>query len=329
MSRKPVLRTALLLLAAFFAFSLVTGAATVNAQEGVSEGQTETQTNPTIYEIIQNEPELDSLEALVDAAALSDNLQEDGPFTVFAPTDEALAAFSAEVELSADESMTDILLYHVLNGDYSAADLVEAEAVTTLAGEFLFFNATDNGEETGVELNESVAVVRADIQASNGVVHIIDTVLTLPEGNTVFASDSGSPNESIVQVLEDDGRFETLLGLLEQTSLIDELDNVDANFTLFAPTDEAFENADPVLVEEWMADPEGALSTILSYHVVGDRLTINQIANDDYLPTLEGRAIAVTIDEFVRVYLNGRQVQNFNVLADNGIIHIMDEVILP
>jgi uncharacterized surface protein with fasciclin (FAS1) repeats len=178
-------------------------------------------------------------------------------------------------------------------------------------------------------INESVPVASADIQASNGVVHIIDTVLSFPEGNTIEASDLGSPDKTIVDVLAEDGRFETLVSLLEQAGLSDALQNSSGNYTLFAPTDEAFASADPELVEEWTSDPEGALNTILSYHVVNDRLTINQIANDDYLPTMEGRAIVVDIDEFVRVYLNGRPVQSFNILADNGIIHVVDEVILP
>jgi uncharacterized surface protein with fasciclin (FAS1) repeats len=83
------------------------------------------------------------------------------------------------------------------------------------------------------------------------------------------------------------------------------------------------------MMEDWLANPEEGLNTILSYHLVGDRLSINQIANDDYLPTLEGRALVVTIDEDVRVYLNGRSVESFNILASNGVIHVVDEVILP
>lgn len=82
-------------------------------------------------------------------------------------------------------------------------------------------------------------------------------------------------------------------------------------------------------MEQWLSDPQGALRTILSYHIVGDRLSINQIATDDYLPTLEGRALVVTTDEEITVYLNGRPVQSFNILAANGLIHVMDEVVMP
>jgi transforming growth factor-beta-induced protein len=327
MNRKHIFKTPILLLITFLAFSLLAGAGTAAAQD--DDVQTQTETSQTIYDIIKSEPALSSFVALVEAGALSDNLQQDGPFTVFAPTNEAFAAFNTAAATDEDVTRTDILLYHVMNGHYTAADLAEKDAVMTLAGEFLFFNPTEVNDETGIQLNESVMVTRADIQASNGVVHIIDTVLTIPEGNDVFASDQGSPENSIVQVLEGDDRFDTLLALIEQAGLMGELQNTNANYTLFAPTDEAFEAADEVLVEEWLNDPEGALNTILSYHVVNDRLTINQIANDDFLPTLEGRAIAVTTDEDVQVYLNGRPIQEFNVLASNGIIHVMDEVVLP
>jgi uncharacterized surface protein with fasciclin (FAS1) repeats len=83
------------------------------------------------------------------------------------------------------------------------------------------------------------------------------------------------------------------------------------------------------MMESWLSDPGGALNTILSYHIVGDRLSINQIATDEYIPTLEGRALAVTTDEDVQVYLNGRPIQSFNILSTNGVIHVVDEVILP
>ncbi len=321
MNKKPFLKNTILLLIGFLALSLLLGVGSVYAQEGddVNSSQADTTTSQTIYEVIQAESSLSDLEALVDAAALADNLQQDGPFTVFAPTNEALAAFNASAATDEDVTVTDILLYHVMNGEYYASDLIQEEVVITLAGKYLFFSAENEGH-TGVVINESVPVVRADIEASNGVVHIIDEVLTIPEG---------SPNESIAEVLAEDGRFDTFLSLLEQTNLMDDLQNVNSNYTLFAPTDEAFDKADPELVEEWVSDPDGALNTILSYHVINDRLTINQIANDDYLPTLEGRAIAVSIDEFVRVYLNGRPVRDFDILAGNGIIHVVDEVILP
>jgi uncharacterized surface protein with fasciclin (FAS1) repeats len=133
----------------------------------------------------------------------------------------------------------------------------------------------------------------------------------------------------MAEVLANDGRFNTLLSLAEQAGLMSALESTSSAYTLFAPTDEAFEAVPDKLMEEWLADPEGALNVILSYHVVPDRLSINQIATDDYLPTVEGRPLVVTTDEDIQVYLNGRPIQDFNILASNGLIHVVDEVILP
>lgn len=219
MNKKPVFRNAILILVAFFALSLVFGTGTVDAQEGVSiPDEAQVQQSQTIYEIIQGESTLSSLEALVEAAALSDNLQQDGPFTVFAPTNDALAAFSA-ASLEDDVSVTDILLYHVLNGEYMAADLAGEDSIMTLAGEYLYFD-TDDSSESGLVLNGTVMVVRADIVASNGVVHIIDTVLPFPNENSDFANDTSSSNTDIEGLIED-GYYEALFSFLERTEEYD------------------------------------------------------------------------------------------------------------
>jgi uncharacterized surface protein with fasciclin (FAS1) repeats len=305
---------------------IVTGTASAQDQEGETQSQTETETSQTIYEVIRAEPTLSDFEALVDAAALDDNLQEDGPFTVIAPTNAAWAAFNT---LSEEESMTDILLYHVLNGEYSSEALTDEWGIMTLAGKYLFFDATVDKTETNIVLNGTVEITSEGIAASNGVVYIVDAVVPFPEENSLFASELGSPDATIAEVLANDGRFETFLSLADLAGLMEELENTSAHHTLFAPTDEAFAQVPEEMMEDWLANPEEALNTILSYHIVGDRLSINQIANDDYLPTLEGRALVVTTDENIQVYLNGRPVQSFNILASNGVIHVVNEVILP
>ena len=83
------------------------------------------------------------------------------------------------------------------------------------------------------------------------------------------------------------------------------------------------------MIDEWTADPEGALNTILAYHIVTDRLDINQIANDDFLPTLEGRPLIVTAGENKSVFINGYPITTFNMRASNGVIHVVDGVLTP
>jgi uncharacterized surface protein with fasciclin (FAS1) repeats len=311
-------------------FALVTGVATVAAQE--EEPSTETPVvTQTVYDIIQSEPNLASSAALIDAIGLSDNLQGAGPFTVFAPTNDAWDAYEAMAgDLASDANVTDLLLYHVVNGAYTAADLGDAGVLPTLDGQYLFFGVTDVDDSSMITVNEAANSLATDIMGSNGIVHVVDSVILFPEPGSLFYGQHGWPAATIAEVLEEDGRFGTLLSLAEQAGLMAILDDSSgATYTVFAPTDEAFAALPEDLMNEWMADPEGALNTILSFHLVGDRLSINQIANAEFLPTLADRGIVVTTDEDVQVYLNGSAVESFNMLASNGVIHVMEEVILP
>jgi uncharacterized surface protein with fasciclin (FAS1) repeats len=177
-------------------------------------------------------------------------------------------------------------------------------------------------------INETATVVEADMQATNGVVHLVDSIVPLPAQDALIASKAGDAAKTMLQVLADDGRFETLVTLAQQAGLAEMLDNPRARLTLFAPTDEAFDDVSQELMDRWLSDRE-ELRTMLMYHIVGDRLNINQVATSNYLPTLEGRALTVTTDEDVQVYLNGRAVQDFNLISANGAIHVVDEVVLP
>jgi transforming growth factor-beta-induced protein len=129
-------------------------------------------------------------------------------------------------------------------------------------------------------------------------------------------------------VLEEDGRFTTLLSLLETADLGLNLDNPAQDYTIFAPTDDAFAKLSDELMEQLMNEP-ATLETILAYHVIGDSLSINQIANDDYIPTLEGRPLIVTTDASNNVSLNGTPLESFNIVASNGVIHAVDTVLMP
>jgi transforming growth factor-beta-induced protein len=313
--RKTTLLVATLLFVAL-AFS-----ATLVAAQGEEPSSQETPAG-TIYDIIRSEDELQSFRLLVDAAALADNLDRDGPFTVFAPTNAAMEAIQ-DVDDETDKDLTDILLYHVVNGRYPLT--AARRSLVTLDGDRLLVDAAASGEAT---VNGQALVVTADIEASNGIVHIVDAVLPVPAENDLFASELGSASESIPDVLAEDGRFDTFLALAAEAGLLETLDGAE-KMTLFAPTDEAFAAVPEEMMAEWQADPAEALWTILAYHVVQDELGINQIANDEAIPTLEGRVLTVTTDDQNQVFVNGRAVVEFNLLAANGVIHVVDEVLLP
>ncbi len=121
----------------------------------------------------------DTLVAAVQAAGLVETLSGDGPFTVFAPTDEAFAALpegTLDGLLADPEALADILTYHVVSGKVLAADVVGLSSATTVQGEDIAIAVVDGG----VVLNGSSNVIATDVAASNGVVHVIDAVILPP-----------------------------------------------------------------------------------------------------------------------------------------------------
>ncbi|MCA9969462.1 MAG: fasciclin domain-containing protein [Anaerolineales bacterium] len=276
--------------------------------------QTET-ASQSIMDVLRGNAQLEDMETLVQAAALADNLDEDGPFTVFAPTDAAMAALDSTLDDST-VSLTDVLLYHVVNGRYTAAALANRGSLPTLMGDSLSISSSD-GE---ILLNGTVRITTRDVTAANGVVHIVDAIL-LPAA-------SGSRTDTLDAVLTADGRFTTLLALLDDAGLRDELANAGQTYTIFAPTDDAFAQLSEAEYDTLLGDAE-SLETILSYHLVGDRLEVNQIANDDYIPTVEGRPLFITTDDNGQVLVNDQPLTTFGMTGANGIIHVVDRVLTP
>jgi len=133
----------------------------------------------TIVETAVEAGDFNTLVAAVEAAGLLDTLNGEGPFTVFAPTDEAFAAVEGLDELDA-ETLAEILTYHVASGAIMAADALNMATIPTLQGGNLTVEATDEG----VLVNNGAKVTTADIVCSNGVIHVIDAVLMPPAEET-------------------------------------------------------------------------------------------------------------------------------------------------
>lgn len=303
----------MVIVATFLLLTLVAMTGTARAEE---------QTLTTVYDVIKSDDRLTSFASLVDAAALADNLDNDGPFTVFAPTNEAFAAFEASATPT-DATLTEILLYHVVNGDYSAPNVANLASLPTLLGEHVAFSV-QNG---AIMLNDKVKVTTMDIAAANGVIHIIDAVL-VPPTNSLITSPLGSADMTLTEVLAGQENLSTFLSLVEQAGLTSMLENPHSLYTVFAPTNEAFDNMDADLLEQWTADHE-ELKTILLYHIAWDQLSINQLANGQFLSTLEGRPLFLSTDENIQVYVNGSPIQAFNMVAANGVVHVVDHVLTP
>jgi transforming growth factor-beta-induced protein len=270
--------------------------------------------NPTVpvqeLDIVETAVEAGTFQTLVtavQAADLASTLQGPGPFTVFAPTDAAfddLPAGALEALLADTQALTEVLLYHVVPGRILASDLEDGQIVTTAEGRP--FRVTLSG---GARVN-GVDVVQTDIEATNGVIHVIDAVLIPVEDNVDTAIDAG---------------FNTLVEAVQAANLEGVLRSA-GPFTIFAPTDEAFDALPEGALEGLLTDPE-ALATVLTYHVVAGRLFSSDLSEGMELTTVEGRTITISLDGGARV--NDVDIVGVDVLTSNGVIHVIDAVLIP
>ena len=270
----------------------------------------------TVVDIVVGSPDHNTLEAAVIAAELADDLSGAGPFTVFAPTDAAFAALPAgtvdALLLDPTGDLATILLYHVLGLQALSTDLVDGMIVTTLQGDDIMVTINANG----VFINDAQVTV-ADITASNGVVHVIDAVLLPPV----------MPTNSIMDIVANSPEHTTLEAALVASGLNETLANP-GDFTLFAPTDAAFAALPAGAVDALLTDPFGALVNVLLYHALGGTALSTDLSDGLMVTTLEGQNVTVTINAD-GVFINDAQVIIADIMADNGVVHVIDAVLLP
>ncbi len=254
-----------------------------------------------------------TLAAALKAAGLVDALKGAGPFTVFAPTDEAFAKLpkgTVEMLLKPEnkDKLTAILTYHVVSGSVMSKD-VKPMSAATLNGQQI-----DLKTEGGVTV-DGAKVTAVDIAASNGVIHVIDSV--------IMPSD-----KDIVTTAVEAGSFKTLATLLEKAGLVDALKGK-GPFTVFAPTDEAFAKL-PKETVEMLLKPENKdkLAAILKFHVVEGRVFSPAAAKGATVATLNGQSVT-TQTSAGKVMVQNATVVKADIDASNGVIHVIDTVILP
>ena len=280
-------------------------------------------TEQNIVDIAIVTPELSSLVAALFAADLVDVLNEDGPFTVLAPTNEAFATFLADNGFATLDDvpvalLQQVLLNHVIAGDLTSTDLVTAgsgytNTAASGAGNnsmSIYFNTSN-----GVMFNGISTVSQADIIASNGVIHIVDAVIGLP---TVVTFATADPTFSTLV---------TALTVLTPATNFVEILQGEGPFTVFAPTDEAF-SALPAIPDE---EP---LTQILLYHVVAGNIASANLTNpgNTTAVTLQGEEITVTMPEATITDADGNTdigIIAVDVQAVNGVIHVINKVMLP
>ena len=257
-----------------------------------------------------------TLAAALKAAGLVDTLKGKGPFTVFAPTDEAfekLPSGTVETLLKPEnkDKLVAILTYHVVAGNVKAADVVKLKSAKTVQGQTVAIDATD-----GVKINDA-KVVKADIDCANGVIHVIDTVL-LPKEAPL----------DIVDTAVKAGSFKTLVAAVKTTGLVDTLKGK-GPFTVFAPTDDAFAKL-PAGTVETLLKPENKdkLVAILTYHVVAGNVKAADVVKLKSAETVQGSVVRITVDGD-QVMVNDANVVKTDIACGNGVIHVIDTVLIP
>ncbi len=259
--------------------------------------------------------QFNTLAAALKAAGLVETLRGDGPFTVFAPTDEAFSKLpkgTVETLLKPEnrDQLVSILTYHVVPGKVKASEVTKLDNATTVNGQRVAIEV-----KSGKVMIDNATVIATDVMASNGVIHVIDRVI-LPE------------SKNIVEVADSAGSFATLLAAAQAAGLADVLAN-DGPFTVFAPTDAAFAKL-PAGTVETLLKPEnrGKLADVLKYHVVQGRVYSDAALKAGKAKTLLGGQIKIKAWGG-KAMVNNAELLETDIEASNGVIHVIDTVLLP
>ena len=257
----------------------------------------------------------DSLVAALAHAGLVSTLSGDGPFTVFAPTDAAftaagidLASFDTDEEIA---TLVDILTYHVVSGQVLSTDLTDGMKATALNGDELSFTVSADGVTVS-----GATVALADVPASNGVIHVIDAVL-MPPADLV----------DIPATAISTGIHTSLVAALTAANLVSAL-QADGPFTVFAPTDAAFTAAGIDLASFDTDEEIATLVDILTYHVVSGQVLSTDLTDGMKATALNGDELSFTVSAD-GVTVSGATVTSADVMTSNGVIHVIDKVLMP
>ncbi len=280
---------------------------------GKDEDNSTVDTQKSIAAIASADPQFSILVQALSKADLVSTLSKSGTYTVFAPTNDAFTALFTKLgvtgidQLSA-ETLRPILLYHVLGSKAVSSGLTSGYVSTlspAVAGRFVSLKVDVSG---GVKLNSSTTVTKADIMATNGVIHVIDKVLLPPT-----VADLAVANSS----------FTTLVSALSGAGLVPALSDAKGTFTVFAPTNDAFAQ---------LASLPEDLKPILLYHVLGSTIYANQVTTG-YAKTLSS-FMTHPMDMYINT-ASGVKINNTatvvvaDVVGSNGVIHVIDKVLLP
>jgi uncharacterized surface protein with fasciclin (FAS1) repeats len=281
---------------------------------GCTEEEKEEEEEKNIVETAQDNEDFETLVQAVVAAGLDTTLSDETTsFTVFAPTDAAFAALDQEYlnNLVTNDitTLTKILTYHVVAGTTMSSDLSDGMRVKTVQGKYITIEIMD-----GNVYVDDAMVTTADIECSNGVIHVIDTVLI--------------PMDNIVETAIANDDFNTLVTAVVAAGLDATLSDESTLFTVFAPTDAAFAALDADFLNNLVNNDTANLTKILTYHVVAGKVMSIDLSDGMNATTVEGSNITIGISDGT-VTINDATVTLADIECSNGVIHVIDTVLVP
>ena len=316
--------------------ALVVVAIAVAGLTGIATAQS-TASSKNIVQTAVAAGKFKTLVSLVKQAGLAGTLSAPGNLTVFAPTDQAFANLKKSnpelfAKVASDKKLLQaVLTYHVVGKRIPAAAATAAAKkglkVKTVQGEQIALSF----KHGRIVLNGTARVVIPDVNASNGVIHAVNAVLVPP---SLLQAAAPAPTKSIVEIAIGNPSFSTLVSLVQKAGLVEAI-SAAGPFTVFAPTNEAFDKlakAAPATYAAVLADPK-LLTKVLTYHVVSGAIKSGQAIEvakqNGTVNPLEGEPISLSIKDG-KLTLNGSAtVVTADILATNGVIHVIDTVIVP
>lgn len=278
----------------------------------------------TITDIVVNNPNFSMLKTAVVKAGLAETLAGKGPFTVFAPDNDAFEAAgitNSDLENMSAEALSNILLYHTLDSKVPGSGVPAGpnSPVETVNGESIYLTSNN----AGVFVN-GIKVKQADVTASNGVIHVISNVLMPPIGNIVETAQANDNLSFLVAAV---------VRASEGSTNVAQVLSSEATFTVFAPTNQAFMDAGfPDVASIQAADPN-TLASILTYHVIATRAFSSDLVDGANLTTLNEGTIEVGLGAIATVKgdtnTSPSTIIAVNIVSTNGVVHVIDQVLLP
>ena len=277
-----------------------------------------------VVQVAQSDSRFSILVEAVQAAGLTDTLTAPGPYTVFAPTNDAFSALLGELGVTKDQLLantpllTAVLKYHVVAGQVPSSAVPLGKAINPVGGGFFKIDKVGTSLVITDGRSRTSKIVQTDIAASNGVIHAIDKVL-LPADKTIVQTAIANPDFSI------------LAEAVTAAGLVDTL-NAPGPFTVFAPTNAAFASllTELGVTKAQLLANTALLTKVLTYHVVPGLVLKVDVPINTPIKTVEGETLTVG-PTLAITDQRGRQsnIVATDVLASNGVIHVMDKVILP